>query len=100
MTEGQQVRLEGVFDRRCERYSNRFAVCLADLRIYDLQHNRLDWDKDHTWVQDAWPLKKMKVKRGDRLSFLATAKRYTKQSGKAGICFTDPKDIEWHPFVI
>lgn len=100
MTEGQQVRLEGIYDRKCEKYSNRFAICLADVRIYDMQHTRLEWSKDHTWVQEAWPLKDLKLKRGDKLSFLATAQGYTKQNGEVGISFTDPKDIEWEPFTI
>jgi len=100
MTEGQQVRLEGIYDRKCDKYGTRFIICLADVRIYDLQHNRLEWSKDHTWVREAWPLKTLKLKRGDKLSFLATAKHYTKRNGEAGIGFTDPKAIEWHPFTI
>lgn len=100
MMEGQQVRLEGVYDRKCDKYGTRYAICLADVRIYDLQYNRLEWSKDHTWVREAWLLKKVKMRRGDKLSFLATAKRYTKQNGEVGMCFTDPKDIEWHPFTV
>jgi hypothetical protein len=100
MTEGQQARLEGIYDGKCEKYSNRFAVCIADLRIYDMQHNRLEWPKNHTWVQEAWTLKKLKLKHGDKLAFIATAQSYTKQNGEVGIGFTDPKAIEWEPFTI
>lgn len=97
MTEGQQVRqvrVEGIYDRKCEKYSNRCAICLADVRIYDLQHNRLEWSKDHTWVQEAWALRTLKLKQGDKLCFRATARTFS-TSGASSTVIPLPLAALW-----
>lgn len=100
MIVGQEVRLEGIYWGKDEKFSSRFAVVLTDVRVFDMEHNELEFSKDHTWIQEAWPLKKLKLKLGDKVSFIATVQNYTNKKGKVGIGFTTPRAIDWQPLVL
>lgn len=97
---GRKVRVEGTYNGKDNRYSSRYAVALEDVRILDLQGNEIEWNKDHTWLQKAWEIEKIKeLAVGDKVSCIATARSYRNKDGRAGICFTDPSAIEWQSFV-
>ena len=97
---GQEVRLEGIYWGKDEKFSNRFVVVLTDVRVFDIEHNELDFIKDHTWIQEAWSLKELKLKLGDKVSLIATVQNYWNKKSEVGIGFTSPRAIEWQPLVL
>lgn len=91
---GKEVRLEGKFNGYDNRYSNRYTVAVERVRVFDLNGDAIGWDKDHTWLQEAWKIKDIPgLKIGNRLSCIATVIVYTKQSGESDIGFTNPRAI-------
>lgn len=93
---GSQVRIEGVYNGKDNRYSNRYTVVLEDVQVFDLKGTEIEWDKDHTWVQDAWRIgiiKELQV--GDRVYCTVTVTTYLNKHGEKGISFTDPMQVEW-----
>ena len=86
---GSQVRLQGVYSGKDNKFPNRYTVVLEDVRVFDLKGNELEWSKDHTWIQDAWTLKAIKdLKPGDRVSCIVTVKLYKNKHGTVNIGFT------------
>ena len=72
-------------------------LLLEAVRIFDLNGDELDWDKDHTWMQEAWTIRDVKgIRKGDRVSCIATVTTYRSKQGTQ-IGFTDPITIEWQP---